>query len=317
VEELRPTEPSTTTEREGRRLDTSSEWFWPAVNLIGLLAVVGVNALANIVPFNGMTTGEVVNRDPVYFQPAGWTFSIWSLIYLLLAAYVVYSFLPVGRADARTRRIAPVFLASNIFNALWLVLWHWERWLASTVMLAGLALSLLVIYGILRRGRRAGAQPGAIERLMVWTPFSVYLGWASIALLANIAVWMDRNRIDLWGMDGRWTAITFMLIALVATALMAIWQRDPTYALVIVWALVGIVAFQWDRSRLVSISAVVVATVAAGLAVFGSLLAFEMRHISIAPVETPPERSGWNPFRRRSPSEAREDGHTGADRSTR
>ena len=317
VDELRPSEPPPAPERERRRLDTSSEWFWPVVSLVGLLAVVGVNALANIVPFNDMTTGEVVNRDPVFFQPAGWTFSIWSLIYVLLAAWVVYSFLPAGRADARTRRIAPVFLVSNVFNALWLVLWHWEQWFASTVMLAGLVLALLVIYAMLRRGRRAGAQPGAVERLMAWTPFSVYLGWATIAVLANIAVWMDRTGTDLWGMDGRWTAIVFMLIALIATALMAVWQRDPTYALVVVWALIGIVAFQWDRSKLVSISAVIAATAAVGLAVFGSLLAFEMRHIGTAPVETPPSRSGWNPFRRRSPSEAREDGHTGDDRSTR
>ena len=293
-----------------KRIDTGSEWFWPIVNLLGLVCVVAINALANIIPFNGITTGEVVNRNPVYFQPAGWTFSIWSLIYLLLAVFVVYSFLPVSRHDARIRRIAPVFLASNILNALWLVLWHWEQWAASTIVLALLLVALALIYYLLRRGIGRNIQPPPLERLMVWTPFSVYFGWATIAVLANIAVWLDRTGADLWGMDGRWTAVVFILAALVATAVMAVLLRDPAYALVVTWALVGLTAEQWDRSLLVAITAMIAAVLAAALALFGSLLAFEQR---AAGHELPqPEarrRSRWNPFARRSPSEARENGN--------
>src|SRR5690606_31361416 len=70
-----------------RRINTSSEWYWPVVNLLGLAAVVAINILANLAKLNGQTTGDVLSGDPVYFQPAGWSFSIWSVIYILLAVF--------------------------------------------------------------------------------------------------------------------------------------------------------------------------------------------------------------------------------------
>ena len=260
-----------------RRVDTSSEWFWPVINLVGLVAVIAINALANITQFNGLSTGEVVNRDPVHFQPAGWTFSIWSVIYALLAVFVVYTFLPVGRRDPRMRLVAPAFLLSNIANALWIVVWHYEQWGVSLAIMTVLLLALIAIYYLLRRRRGHATQPPTIERLMVWSPFSVYLGWVSVAFLSNVAVWSDRTGTDVLGMGGAALAVVFLLVLLVATALMALWMRDPTYAVVIAWAALGIMVEQWDRSKLVSIVAALTVLLAGALTVFGSLLAFEMR----------------------------------------
>jgi hypothetical protein len=285
-----------------RRVDTSSEWFWPVVNLLGLVAVVAINALANTIPFNGQTTGEVLTKDPIHFQPAGWTFSIWSLIYLLLAVFVAYAFLPVGRLDPRMQRIAPLFLVSNIANIGWLVAWHWEQWNLTLVAFAVLIAALALIYLGLRRGRRR-VQPPTAERLMVWTPFSVYFGWATVAFLANVAVWLDRTDRELWGMDGRWTAVTLLAVAVLVATLLATWWRDPAYAVAVAWALMGIVAEQWDRSMLVAFAAVVALVLVAALTIFGSLLAFELRvtgHVLPAPARR------W--YQRGDPSEARENG---------
>ncbi|MDQ4044840.1 MAG: tryptophan-rich sensory protein [Chloroflexota bacterium] len=260
-----------------RRVDTGSEWFWPVVNLVGLVVVITVNVLANVMEFNGLTTSEVVNHDPVYFQPAGWAFSIWSVIYVLLAVFVAYTFLSVGRENSRMRKISPIFLVSNIANALWIVFWHWEQWDLTLATMAVLLVSLILLYYLLRRRRGIATQPATIERLMVWTPFSVYLAWVSVATLSNVAVWSDRTGADIWGMDGRWTAVIFLLGLVAATALMALWLRDPTYAVVIIWAAAGITLEQWDRSKLVSIAAGLTVVLATALAVFGSLLAFEQR----------------------------------------
>ncbi|MBA2556754.1 MAG: tryptophan-rich sensory protein [Chloroflexi bacterium] len=262
---------------QARPFEPASEWFWPVINLLGLLGVIAINAMANILEFNGLSTGDVVNRNPVYFQPAGWTFSIWSVIYALLAVFVVYTFMRAGRDDPRMRLISPVFLVSNIANALWIVFWHWEQWEITLILMGVLLAALIVFYYLLRRRRGIAAQPPAMERLMVWTPFSVYIGWVSVALFANIAVWLDRTGTAIWGMDGRWTAVTMVGVLLVVTALMSLVLRDPTYAVVITWSALGIAAEQWDRSMVVSIVAMLAVVLAAALAVLGSLLAFEQR----------------------------------------
>ncbi|MDQ3525332.1 MAG: hypothetical protein M3451_09795, partial [Chloroflexota bacterium] len=155
-----------------RRVDPANPWFWPLINLVGLVAVVAANALANILPFNDITTGEVINQDPIFFQPAGWVFLIWGFIYLLLAVFVVYSLLPRGRRDFRMSRIGPLFLVANITNIVWLFLWHYEQWVLSVTVIAALLIALALIYAGLRRTRR-NRPPDTMERLMVWTPFSV------------------------------------------------------------------------------------------------------------------------------------------------
>jgi translocator protein len=264
-------------DRSIRPYEPASEWFWPIINLLGLVGVIAVNAMANVLQFNGLSTGDVVNRNPVYFQPAGWTFSIWSVIYALLAVFVAYTFIRTGREDARMRLVSPVFFVSNIANALWIVFWHWEQWEITLALMVVLLAALIVIYYLLRRSRSLAAQPPTIERLMVWTPFSVYLGWVSVALFANIAVWLDRTGTALWGMDGRWTAVTMLGMLLVVTALMSLLLRDPTYAVVIIWAALGIAAEQWSRSTLVSVVAMLAVVLAGALAALGSLLAFEQR----------------------------------------
>lgn len=277
VERVEPVVEPVTAAPPRRRIDTSSEWYWPVVGLIGLAAVVAVNILANTVPFNGQTTGEVLRGDPVSFQPAGWTFAIWTLIYLLLAVFVVYTFLPIGRREPWLGIVGPAFLVANVANIAWVVLWHWEQWTLTLVAMGVLLAVLALIYWALRRGRGARVQPPTAERMMVWTPFSVYLGWATVAFLANISVWLDREGSDFLGMGGRWAAVTLIVIAVLAAALLVLWPRDPTYAVVVGWGLLGIIAEQWDRSKLVAFAAIVAVVLVAALAVFGSLLAFELR----------------------------------------
>jgi len=239
-----------------------SPWFWPALNGFGLIAVITVNALANILPLNGIPTGDIVNRDPVLFQPAGWAFSIWGVIYLWLAAFVVYGLTPAGRANPRLQRISPLFLFTCAANTVWLFLWHWQRFPASLLVMFALLLGLIGIYGGLRRD---GVTPSTREWLLLWLPFSVYLGWVSVATLANTSVLLDRVGWDGGGVSLEvWTAL-MLVAALALAAVFGLRQADFAYPAVVAWAAAAIAARQ-TGVELVAPSAVVVAVAAAAFA---------------------------------------------------
>lgn len=263
------------------REQSDRSWTWPLINLIGLLVVVLVNALANVLPFNDQTTGEVVNKDPVPFQPAGWVFGIWGLIYILLGVFAIYGLLPAGRHNTRLQRISPLFLIANLANIVWLVLWHWERFAASLAVMVVLLLSLIAIYiGVrirnpMRHVSRDAPHQTKLQRLIIWTPFSIYLGWICVAALSNLMVWLDRS-----GWDGGpfsynvWAALFIVAGALIAALFAFLWH-DALIPLVFVWAYIGIVQRQWGESVLVTVVAIVFTVVAAGLAAVAMLLAFD------------------------------------------
>jgi hypothetical protein len=206
---------------------------WPLINLAAYLATVFVNWLANALPLNGVSSGDVVNRDPVYFQPANWAFGIWGLIYVLLGAFVVYGLLPWGRRNDRLQRISPLFTLTCAANIVWLFLWHWELLPLSMVAMVVLLLALLGIYQLLRSG---GREPSRAERLLLRLPFSVYLGWISVATIANAAVTLDRAGWDGWGLSPVTWAIIMVGVGALLAAAVGIGRADAAYAAVFAWA---------------------------------------------------------------------------------
>ena len=94
------------------------------VNLLATVATITINGLANALPLNGQTTGEISDRFDVYFVPAGYVFSIWGLIYLALSAFAVYQALPAQRENPHLRRIGYLFALSCVANSAWIFLWH-------------------------------------------------------------------------------------------------------------------------------------------------------------------------------------------------
>ena len=152
--------------------------------IISLVLTLAVNFLANTLPINGVMTGEVSDQFPILFVPAGYVFSIWGLIYLALVAFAIYSVTPKGRADARVDGVAGWFTAANLFNAVWIFLWHYQQFPLTLIAMAGLLVSLLAIYTKLRVGLE---KRSLADRLLVETPFSIYLGWITVATVANIS----------------------------------------------------------------------------------------------------------------------------------
>jgi hypothetical protein len=260
-----------------RRINTESEWFWPIMNLVGILVVVFVNWLANAIPFNDVSTGDVINRSPVWFQPAGWAFAIWGLIYALLLVFAVFGLLPAGRRNPWLQRISPFLLIANVANILWLVFWHWEQFGITLGLMAILLLSLNGIYTILHWRRFDARQPQRAERIFVWPVFSIYLGWISVAALANLMVFWDRQGLSSGPLSLRMWAVVMLIGGGIVCAAMALLRRDAFYPLVFAFASAAIAVEQWDRSRLVSTVALLMAVIEALLIVVAVMLAFDRR----------------------------------------
>jgi hypothetical protein len=281
-----PVPPVVTPSRPQSEPSRGRPWSWPLISLVGLIVVVLINWLANWVPFNDQTTGQVSRQNAVPFQPAGWAFLIWTLIYVLLFAFVIYSFLPSRRRSARIQAVGPLFLISNIANISWLFAWHWERFALSLIAIVVLLGSLAAIYGVLRGSDLPDGRGSSLQRFLVRGTFSIYLGWISIATLANLQVWMDNGGWNggPFGLRG-WTVI-YLIGGILVAAAFAFLARDAAYPLVFTWGYLAIAFEQWGDSALISILAGVLAVTAAALTVMAALLAFDARRDPASPARS-------------------------------
>jgi benzodiazapine receptor len=236
-----------------------------AVNLLAVLATIVVNGLANALPLNGQTTGEISDRFQVYFVPAGYVFSIWGLIYLGLIAFAVYQALPTQRDSLRLRRIGYLFALSCAANIAWIFLWHYEVFPLTLVAMLALLLLLIAIYLRLDIGR---ARVPAAEKWLVHIPFSIYLGWITVATIANVTSLLDYLNWDGWGISPEaWTVIMLVAGLGIASAV-SLTRGDVAYMLVIVWAFAGI-AVKHAGTPVVATAAWVTTALAALMLVVG------------------------------------------------
>lgn len=210
--------------------------------------VIGVNAAAVLLPLNGRSTGELSALYPTGFTPAGWVFSIWSLIYLGLIAFSIRTVAPRGRAGggvrarsaSRWRGIEWPYLVSCAANVGWILLWHDQRVGASVLAMLVLLASLVVIRARLRR------QPAGplLDKVAVDGTFSLYLGWITTAMLANLGTWFHAIGRYPFGISmDQWALVTVVLATAIYVAV-GTWTADPVFTAVFVWAALGIV----DRS---------------------------------------------------------------------
>ncbi len=205
--------------------------------LLSLIVTVIVNGLSNALPLNGLTTGEISDSFNVYFVPAAYVFSIWGVIYLALFAYAIYQLLPSQRENPRLRRTGWLFVLSSAANSAWIFCWHYEQFALSVVVMLTLLFLLIGIYVQLGAGRTAVARA---EKWLVHLPFSIYLGWITVAAIANITILLDYVNWNGWGVAPEiWTGI-MLAAGVVIGLLIAITRRDIAYLLVLVWAFAGI-----------------------------------------------------------------------------
>ena len=211
------------------------------LNLLGFLGTVVVNALANILPLNGITTGELSDLYPNLFVPAGLTFAIWGLIYVLLAIFVIHPLIPSVRRDAQkvdfVQRIGPLFLVSCLANIGWIFAWHYRILPLSLVLMLILLGCLLAIYLRLNVGKSEATKT---ERYFVHLPFSVYLGWITIATIANVTALLKNADWNAWGLSEQFWAVAVIVVGIAIALAILFTRKDIYYCLVVDWALLGI-----------------------------------------------------------------------------
>jgi hypothetical protein len=232
-------------------------------NLVTVIIALSVNILATTLPLNGQNTGEISDRFQVYFVPAGYVFSIWGIIYLGWIAFILYQFRASQRESPRLRRLGYLFAASNILNAAWLFCWHYNQFgLSVLVMLALLGL-LIASYLRLDVNRVLVTRT---ERWSVDVPFSIYLGWITVATVANVTDWLYLVEWNGFGIPAPIWAVIMLAVASLLGLLMAITRRDAAYLFVLIWAFIGI-ALKQTPAPVVVVSAWIAAVLMLALAV--------------------------------------------------
>jgi hypothetical protein len=207
--------------------------------------MVGINSLAGgSTLLNGKTTGQVSDSYPTPVTPEGFTFSIWGVIYVLLGVFVVYQALPRNRDKPFHERISFLFILSCLLNVSWIFLWQYGFFAYSVIFIFGLLASLIAIYLRLNIGK--SVVPIA-ERICVQLPFSGYMGWITVASIANVAVALKAAGWNGFGIASSTWAVLVIAVALIITLIILATRRDVAYSLVIIWALFGIMAKQSGR----------------------------------------------------------------------
>jgi hypothetical protein len=212
-----------------------------AGNILAMIVTIIVNALAVILPLNGKTTQELSDALPNLFVPAGITFSIWGIIYILWIVFAIYQARDLFKKEEINQpflqQITFLFVVSSIANSAWIFLWHYEYVGLSLLMLIILLFSLLAIYIRLNIGK---SNVTMAEQLCVHVPFSVYLGWITVATIANVTAFLVSVKWDGFGISElNWTII-IIAVGTLFTILMLALRKDIVFSLVVLWAFFGI-----------------------------------------------------------------------------
>jgi hypothetical protein len=200
------------------------------------ISMIVANFLANSLPINNRSTGQISDDYPNLFAPAGLTFSIWGLIYLLLAGYVLYQFFPKSqKTQDLINKINPLFIATSLANISWIFAWHYDYIGLSVLIMSLLLFFLIKIADILRI-----EQFTPLDKLFIRVPFSVYFGWITVASIANITVFLVSIGWNRFGTaDYIWTSIILLVGAFIGIVRMRK-DKNIAYGLVLVWAYLGI-----------------------------------------------------------------------------
>ncbi len=234
--------------------------------LIAILATLTINALSNFFSLKGANIGKISNTvfQGVQITPANYAFAIWGLIYIGLIAYGIYQLRPAQRRDPTIGRASVLLIVACVAQIVWVYLFTMRFFWLSVVAMLVILLALISGYLQLGVGK---VQVLRDRQWLAHIPFSIYLGWISVATIVNIASALYSSNWDGWGLNGTyWTAI-MLVIATIIAAIVVIKRVDIAFTCVFIWAYVAIAIRQLNNPT-ISITAVV------SVIILGILLVF-------------------------------------------
>ena len=210
-------------------------------NIFAVILTIIVNGLANLLPIGGKNTAELSDNIPNLFVPAGINFEIWGIIYFLIILFAIYLAKDLFKKDKTTtpflEKISYFFILASVANIIWIVLWHYEQVLLSLLAMLVLFVSLLLMYLRLNIGKE---KLSLKERIFIHVPISVYIGWITVATIANVTAVLVTIGWNGFGISEEIWVILVIIIAAIITILMLFKRKDFAYGAVIIWALIGI-----------------------------------------------------------------------------
>jgi translocator protein len=242
------------------------------LQIVLFAVMIAANAMSNILPINGYNAGEISAMFPNLFVPAGFTFGIWSIIYLLLLGYVVMSGMILWRGDDKhllmphIKSIAMPFLITCVLNAAWILSWHYLQIMLSLIIMLWFLRTLILIYIKMQQHR------SVITGLHWWTlyaPFVVYLAWICVATIANTAALLVNMQWNGFGLQEWMWSCGMIVIAFLVTAGFAYWRGELAFGLVTAWAMYGIYKGQIAANETVGYTAISVSVLCLIIAVWG------------------------------------------------
>ncbi len=236
------------------------------LNFIGFLGVIAINFLANSLPINAQTTGEVSNKYATMFTPADFTFSIWVLIYVGLAVFIIFQSRGFFKNKMNQSRIVVsqlglVFFINCVANALWIYAWHYEELLLTVILMAVLLLTLIDLNRRINRIQAHVKSPMQVKLAVIF-PMGLYLGWICVATIANISAYLNSIHWDGLGLVNE----LWMILAIITAGLIGIYLLTKYHlissALAIAWGLTGVVVNNWgiEKNFITNIVAIVIIT---------------------------------------------------------
>jgi len=231
--------------------------------LITYIGMIMVNALANIIPFNGMNTGQVSDAYPNLFAPTGLTFAIWGIIYLLLACYTVYQlgFLQKDKNTIKSdllNKVGILFSISSLANMIWIFSWHYRILPLSMLLMLVILLCLIFIVTLIKREKLTFT-----EKILVRIPFSIYFGWITVATIANATALLVSLNWNRFGISEQGWTILILIVGILISIITTLKNKDVAYGIVILWAYLGILIKHQSKDGFASQYPMVILTVTA------------------------------------------------------
>jgi hypothetical protein len=90
------------------------------------------------------------------------------------------------------------------------------------------------------------------QSFLLYTPFLVYLGWISVATIANITALLVKIDWNGFGISPEIWSLIMMVTATILAIYFILVEKTVSYSLVIIWALWGIRAARTDDAPFLS-----------------------------------------------------------------
>lgn len=234
--------------------------------VITFIIMIVVNVLANALPINGMDTGVVSDSFPNLFAPAGITFAIWGIIYLLLGLYSFYQLGIINKNDSVNpellNNVGMVFSISSLINSVWIFAWHYQSIVISMILMIALLTSLIKVVNLIKTENLSTK-----EKFFIKVPFSIYFGWITVATIANATILFVSLGFGGFGIPESIWAVLVIIVGAIIGILTIMQNKDYFYGLVIIWAYFGIIikhtsTFQSQYPAVIITAAICIALVA-------------------------------------------------------